>query len=385
MRSVPAWAAWRARPSDGELTIGIEEEFMLLDPDDWSLAFGSDEVLAALPAGLRGRVTLETHAAVLEIATRVHRRVGDAVAELADLRDRVARALAAQGLRAAVAGMHPSAVASDTVLPSHPCYRHIGDSMRVLARREPTLATHVHVGVASPARAIRLLNRLRAHLPLLLALSANSPFWRGWPTGFASTRTTLFDAFPRSGLPRGFRGYADWVATVERLLRSGAISDPSSLWSDVRLQPRYGTVEVRTMDGQTAVEDVAAVVQALASLELERRDDAGSEPRTAEVIEENRFLAARDGMAALLIDVRSAERVPAIKQLERILGVCRHARRLRCERELASVCRLVRHNGALRQLAHARCDGDLRWVIARLADAYSPRVAREAAITAVAC
>jgi carboxylate-amine ligase len=388
MRSVPAWAAWRGRPSDGELTIGIEEEFMLLDPVDWSLAFRSDEVLAALPAGLRGRVTLETHAAVMEIATRAHLRVGDAVVELADLRDRMARALAARGLRAAVAGMHPSAVASDTVLPSHPRYRHIGDSMRVLARREPTLATHVHVGVASPARAIRLLNRLRAHLPLLLALSANSPFWRGWPTGFASTRTTLFDAFPRSGLPRGFRGYADWVATVERLLRSGAISDPSFLWWDVRLQPRYGTVEVRIMDGQTAVEDVAAVVavvQSLASLELERRDDAGSEPPTAEVIEENRFLAARDGMAALLIDVRSGERVPAIKQLERILGVCRrHARRLRCERELASVCRLVRHNGALRQLAHARCDGDLPWVIARLADAYSPRVAREAAITAVA-
>jgi glutamate---cysteine ligase / carboxylate-amine ligase len=259
---------------------------------------------------------------------------------------------------------------------SHPRYRHIGDSMRVLARREPTLATHVHIGVATPAGAVRLLNRLRKHLPLLLALSANSPFWQGRDTGFASTRTTIFDAFPRSGVPRSFRGYADWVATVDRLLSSGAIADPSYLWWDVRLQPRYGTVEVRIMDGQTTVEDVAAVaalVQSLASLELEPRDEPGPKPRTVELIEENRFLAARDGMAACMIDVESGERIPAIAQLDRILAACRrHARRLRCEREIAAVHRLVARNGACRQLAHARRDGDLRPVTAGLAGAYAP-------------
>src|SRR5262245_37872649 len=271
MTNAPAWAAWRGRPSCGELTIGIEEQFMLLDPRDWSLAFRSDEVLAAMPADLRDRVTLETHAAVMEIATRVHGGVGEAISELAGLRDRVGGALAAQGLRAAVAGTHPFALATDTLLSSHPRYRDIGDSMRVLAHREPTLATHVHIGVACPARAIGLLNRLRARLPLLLALAANSPFWRGGSTGFASTRTTLFDAFPRSGLPRAFDDYADWVATVEQLMRSGAIGDPSFLWWDVRLQPRYGTVEVRIMDGQSTVGDVAAVaalVQTMASVEL---------------------------------------------------------------------------------------------------------------------
>ena len=207
-------------------------------------------------------------------------------------------------------------MARDTAIPSHPRYKQIGDSMRVLARREPTLATHVHVGVANPADAIRLLNRLRTQLPLLLALSANSPFWRGRPTGFASTRTTLFDAFPRSGLPRRFRDYADWVASVERLLRAGAISDPSFLWWDARLQPRYGTVEVRIMDAQSSVEDVAAVaalVQALASLELDRRDDPGAELRSDELVEENRFLAARDGIAALLIDELTGRRLPAIE------------------------------------------------------------------------
>src|SRR5262245_43266881 len=160
--NLPAWAAWRAHPECGQLTIGIEEEFMLLDPVDWSLEFRADEVHAVLPAELRDRVTLETHAAVMEIATGVHRSVGEAVSEPPQLRDRLARAPADQNLRAAVAGTHPRAEASDTVLSSQPRYRQIGDSMRVLARREPTLATHVHIGVARPDDAIRLLNRLRA-------------------------------------------------------------------------------------------------------------------------------------------------------------------------------------------------------------------------------
>jgi carboxylate-amine ligase len=389
MTIVPVWAAWRAHPSGRQMTIGIEDEFMLLEPRGWSLAFRSDAVHAALPPDLRDRVTPETHAAVMEVATGVHRRVADAIGELAQLRDRVARALAAQGLRAAVAGTHPTAVAGDTVVSSHPRYRRIDASLRVLARREPTLATHVHVGVATPEGAIRLLNRLRAHLPLLLALSANSPFWRGRAAGFASTRTTLFDAFPRSGLPRAFRGYADWVATVEHLVRSRAIPDPSFLWWDVRLQPRYGTVEVRIMDGQSTVEDIAAIValvQSLASLELERGEERAPGP-TAEVLAENRFLAARDGMAALLIDPGTGRRVPAIEQLERLLRACRHhARGLRCERELASVRRLASGTGAARQLAQADGGGGLRRVTAGLADAYAPSpAASDAALADVAC
>jgi glutamate---cysteine ligase / carboxylate-amine ligase len=389
MTPVPAWAEWRACPSTRQLTIGVEEEFMLLDPESWTLAFRSEEVHAGLPADLRERVSLETHAAVMEVATGVHRTVSDALAELTGLRERLACALAAQGLRAGVAGTHPCALASDTLVPSHPRYREIDESMRVLARREPTLATHVHIGVTDPEDAVRLLNRLRVHLPLLLALSANSPFWRGGRTGFASTRTTLFDAFPRTGLPRSFSRYGDWVASVERLLRSGAIGDPSFLWWDARLQPRYGTVEVRIMDGQTTLEEVgalAALVQALASVELERRDDRGlPEASTIELIEENRFLAARDGMQARLIEPSEGRRLPATQLLGRIRAACvRHARRLRSERELASICRLVERNGAARQLAHADGHGDLRRVTARLADAYRPRIRPEQTITAAA-
>jgi glutamate---cysteine ligase / carboxylate-amine ligase len=348
---------------------------MLLDPRDWSLAFRADEVIADLPPDLRGRVNPETHAAVIEIVTGVHHRVSDGVAELADLRADLSRALARHGLRAAAAGTHPSASWTDTVVSGHSRYGKIGDSMRVLARREPTLASHVHVGVATPEAAIRIVNRLRKHLPLLLALSANSPFWQGRATGFASTRTTIFDAFPRTGIPRGFRSYSDWAWTVDALIRSGAIADPSFLWWDVRLQPRYGTVEVRIMDAQTTSEDVAALtalVQSLARLELERPYDPEEEPTPVELIEENRFLAARDGLEALLVEVHSLRRIPAAAQLELILGAChRHAKRLGCERELAAVRRLGAKNGASRQLEHAR-EVDLRQVAGGLADAYSP-------------
>jgi len=217
---------------------------MLVDPFDWSLAFRSDDVFAALPHSLRDRSSVETHAAVMELKTGVHRHVTDAVAELAGLRRTLAGALAAQGLRAAVAGTHPTALWGDTVVSSDERYRSVDDSMRVLARREPTLATHIHIGVSSAEDGVRLMNRMRPHLPLLLALSANSPFWQGRATGFASTRTTLFGAFPRTGVPRVFAGYADWARSVGPLIGSGAIADPSFLWWDIRLQPRYGTVEI---------------------------------------------------------------------------------------------------------------------------------------------
>jgi carboxylate-amine ligase len=171
-------------------------------------------------------------------------------------------------------------------------------------------------------------------------------------------------------------------------LRAGAISDPSFLWWDARLQPRYGTVEIRIMDGQSCVEGVAALaalVQALASLELERRDDPGADPWTDELIEENRFLAARDGIAALLIDERTGRRLPAIEQFERLLDACDpHARRLGCEHQLDSARRLVRGNGAERQLADAGCDRDLRRVTANLAEAYRPPMTAATELMAVA-
>jgi carboxylate-amine ligase len=172
-------------------------------------------------------------------------------------------------------------------------------------------------------------------------------------------------------MPRRFGGYADWTATVEPLVRSGAIADPSFLWWDIRLQPRYGTVEIRSLDAQTTVRDVAALValvQSLARLELTGPDDDAHV--VDELIAENRFLAARDGMAARLIDLHTGNRIPAAELLERVLADCRpHARALGCAGELADVRRLAAAGGASRQLADGR-DEPLGRVAARLAGAY---------------
>jgi glutamate---cysteine ligase / carboxylate-amine ligase len=219
----------------------------------------------------------------------------------------------------------------------------------------------VHIGVADPESAIRLLNRLRAHLPLLLALSASSPLWRGRATGLASNRTILFQAFPRTGLPRRFEDYADWVSTVDLLLRSGAIPEPTFLWWDVRPQPRFGTVEVRIMDAQPRLEATAALcalVQALARLELEEGFAPRELVRAQEALAENRFLAARDGVAAELIDPVRAARVPVADLLADVLAAAAsHASALGAGDELAAVPALVAAPEAHRQEARAAAKG----------------------------
>ena len=188
----------------------------------------------------------------------------------------------------------------ETVLSSGDRYDTVYDSMRELARREPTFALHVHVGVPDPEAGIRLFNRMRAHLPLLLALSANSPFWQGRDSGLSSARTPLFQAFPRVGIPRPFADYGEWVDTVGLLVRSGAFPDASYLWWDVRPVPRFGTVEVRVMDAQTTVTETAALValvQCIARLEATEGFASPLLVDSTELLTENRFIAARDGMA----------------------------------------------------------------------------------------
>ena len=158
----------------------------------------------------------------------------------------------------------------------------------------------MHIGVPEPEDAIRMMNAMRVHLPLLLALSANSPFWQGRATGLASTRIPVFGAFPRTGIPRHHASYEDWVQSVDVLLRCGAFPEPTFLWWDVRPQPKLGTVEIRIMDVQSTPGRTAALVafaHSLAHLEIE--EGAGAMSASDEVLAENRFLATRDGVDAL--------------------------------------------------------------------------------------
>src|SRR4051794_23370452 len=255
----PPWARWNAEVGR-RFTVGVEEELMLLEPETSSLAQSSDQVLARLSHELSLQTSPETHAAVIELRTGIHTNVEGAVAELAGLRRRLGHELGAMGLSVAAAGTHPLTAREETAVSGAGRYRALGDSLRSLARREPTMALHVHVGVPQADDAIRLLNGLRRSVPLPIALSANSPLWAARDSGFESMRTVIFQAFPRTGLPRFFAGYGDYVEALDAVIGAGAVPDPSFFWWDVRPQPRLGTVEVRAMDAQSTVADVSPLV-----------------------------------------------------------------------------------------------------------------------------
>jgi len=359
--TLPAWAAWNPRVAARPWTVGIEEEVMLLDPDSWQLASRIDDVLPSLSEAFAKSVGAETHGATLELATGAHETVEAAVEELRSLRATLAAELGRLGIRAAAAGTHPFAEWSDTHVSSGPRYRRIHDSMRELARREPTFALHVHVGVPDPEMAARALARLRVHLPLLLALSANSPFWQGRDSGMASVRIPIFDSFPRVGIPRLLPDYHAYVEAVDALLKCGAIPEPTFLWWDARLQPRFGTIEVRVMDAQTTLEDVGALValvQSLVHLEALEGHAPARLDELPEVLDENRFLAARDGVGAGLLDPDHDRRRPAREWVDEVLRAAEpHAEDLRCGAELGAIEALANDPGHARQRAAAR-DGD---------------------------
>lgn len=236
------------------------------------------------------------------------------------------------------------------------------------------MALHVHVAVPDPHTAARALDGIRGDLPLLLALSANSPFWRGADSGFASIRTPIFSMFPRVGIPRRFGGYRAYVRAIAPLLRSGAVPDLGYLWWDARLRPEMGTVEVRIMDAQSCTADVAALaalVHALVRLHAGTRR-AASAALGDEALAENRFLAARDGVEAQLIGGRSVRRASIAERLaERVDACAPYADALGCAAELEATTALLDSPGSDRQRRLAARDG-LAALPARLAEQFSP-------------
>jgi carboxylate-amine ligase len=371
--SLPDWAQWAAQDPAGPYTVGIEEEVMLLEPGSWELTNRIDDVLVGAPAELAAQLDAETHGSAAELRTAPQASIAEAISELGDLRGSLDDILTSLGMRAAAAGTHPTAVWDDVVVSRQDRYRKVYASMRELARREPTFALHVHVGLPDPETGVRVLNGLRAHLPLLLALSANSPFWQGRDSGLASARTPVFGAFPRVGIPREFTGYSDYVTAVDTLIRCGAVPEPTFLWWDVRLQPRFGTIELRILDAQTSAWQTGALVALIQSLSrlLAEEDAEKHETHPPEVLEENRFLASRDGVEAHLIRPALGSRIPVPSLVAELIGRCEpHAAALGCESELDRVRELSRRNGSINQLAVERRVGDLPHLIESLADEF---------------
>jgi glutamate---cysteine ligase / carboxylate-amine ligase len=334
---------------------------------------GGDAARSAKALG--AYVSAETHQAAIELRTDPHESVGTAMAQLSRLRVELVALLGRMGLAVAAAGAHPFALWSESEVTSTSRYALIRETMRDLTTREPTFALHTHIAVPEPERAIDLYNRLRTHVPLLLALSGNSPFWRGRDAGFASTRTILFQAFPRTGIPRRYGSYSEWVETVDLQLRAGALPEPTFLWWDVRPQPRFGTVEVRVMDAQSRIAESAtlvALVQSIARLELEEGYASEDIICAEEVLAENRFLAARDGIDAHLIDPATESLRPLTDQLDELLvSVHSHAAALGCLDQLEQIQALAAAPGASRQRRYPTSEEGLTRLVATLVGVFT--------------
>jgi len=355
-------------------TLGIEEELMIVDAETYELVSAIEQLL------VEGDDTIkpELMESVCEIATQPCANTGEAARELRGLRREVVTRAREKGLAVGSAGTHPFANWEDQRIVARPRYRDLIDALRFVARQELIFGMHVHVGIDDREKAIHVANGMRVHVPILLALSANSPFWRADATGLVSTRTPIFRAFPRVGIPPRYDGWDDYARRITFMVESGVMEDYTYLWYDVRPHPRFGTVEIRACDSQTRVEHtigLAALIQAMVK-ELSEHFDAGRELSDYpwEMLDENKFIAARHGLEGELVDLPSHERVSTKALARRLLDRLReHAQDLGGADDLDAVEDLVqRGNGAHRQRVVYEANRDLREVMAEIVEATLP-------------
>ncbi|MGN6797196.1 MAG: carboxylate-amine ligase [Gaiellaceae bacterium] len=365
-------------------TLGVEEEYMLLDPETWDLVQHIDSVLAAVESGgeHEGRLHAELMQSVLEVTTPVCRTASDVMRALAQLRGYVADIARAEGCRFGSAGTHPFSLFERQRITARDRYRNLVDQLQYIARRELIFGMHMHVAVDDPEKAIQVMNGLLVYLPQMLALSASSPFWRGEPTGLSSSRQMVFAAFPRSGPPPRFRDYTDYAEVVGQLERTGCIADYTHIWWDIRPHPRLGTIEMRVCDAVTRLEDVVAITaffQAIVKLQCELFEAGREIPTWHRLLTtENKWLAARYGLEAPIMDLATGRRnrVPIAQLVRRTLrDVEPHAKELGSERELEGIREiLARGNGADRQLRVWNANRDIVEVVREISVATEEAV-----------
>jgi glutamate---cysteine ligase / carboxylate-amine ligase len=335
-------------------TIGIEEELMILDAGTLGLANAIEAVLDEYGEN-SGHVKPELLEPVLEIATDPHPDTRAAGEQLRALRRAVGEAARRRELLIGSAGTHPFARWEDQRVSARPRYRDLIAALRFVARQEIIFGLHVHVGLDDADKAIHVANGMRVHVPILFALAAHSPFWRSDDTGFASTRMPIFRAFPRVGIPPHYEDWSDYERRIGFMVDAGVIDDYTFLWYDVRPHPNFGTVEVRAMDAQTRVDHtlaLAALIQAMVK-ELSEHYEAGKRlsDYPYEMLDENKWLAARHGMDGELVDLPERRLVSAKDLARRLYDRLReHAQDLGSEEELEGIKDIIDHgNGAARQ------------------------------------
>ena len=339
-------------------TIGIEEEYLLVDPDSRGLVRDPPATMfEECEARFKELVKPEFMKSQIEVATRVCQTVAEARANLAHLRRTVADVAAKHGLAPIAASTHPFAEWHDQIHTDKERYNVLARDMQAVARRLLICGMHVHVGIDDDDLRIDLLNQVVYFLPHLLMLTTSSPFWRGHDTGLKSYRLAVFDELPRTGLPEHLNSFTEYQRHVDVLVRAGLIPDATMLWWDVRPSATFPTIEMRITDVCPRIEDTVAVAALymciLRMLFRLRRDNQRWRMYATMLVNENRWRAQRYGLDEGLVDFGKGKVVPAAELMEELIELtAEDADALGCAAEVAHCRDIIAHGtSAHRQLS----------------------------------
>lgn len=350
-------------------TLGIEEEFQIIDPKTRELRSHMSQIVEGGKIILREQVKAEMHQSVVEVGTNICQNIDEARREVKYLRRMISDLAGKEGLMIAAAGTHPFSRWQDQLITDHPRYEEIINEMQDTARSNLIFGLHVHVGIPSRQVGIHIMNVVRYFLPHIFALSANSPFWEGRNTGFRSFRTKVFDKFPRTGIPDYFSSAAEYDEYIELLVKTNCIDNGKKIWWDIRLHPFFDTIEFRICDIPSKVDEtiaLAALMQALvAKLYKLMNSNLTFRIYSRALISENKWRAARYGIDGKMIDFGKQQEVDTkLLVLELLDFVDDVVDELGSRHEINRVLDILKNGtGADRQLACFAATGDLKAVV----------------------
>ena len=363
------------------LTLGIEEEYQIIDPQTRELRSYITQILDEGRLILREQVKPELHQSMVEIGSSVCQTPAELRNDLVRLRGAIMELAAKNGLKIAAAGTHPFSSWMTQEITPQERYMGVKQDMQELAQRLLIFGTHVHVGIEDREFLIDAMNVVRYLLPHMLCLSTSSPFWMGRLTGLKSYRSIIFRNFPRSGIPRVFQSWADFSYLVDTLVQTNSIPDGSKIWWDVRPNQSYPTLEFRICDVCTRVDEavcMVAIFQAIiAKLWKLRRDNMTFRVYPFDLIEENKWRAVRYGLDGKLIDFGKQQELPARDLIRELIEwfIDDVVDELGSRKEVEYVYRILQEgSSADRQLATYQRTGDLKAVVDQLIEETSEGV-----------
>lgn len=357
-----------------DFSIGVEEEFQIVDPETGELKAHIQELLPLGQALLGDQIHAEMLQSVVEATTHICYNIGEVRSEITRLRKAMSLMLAKAGLRMVAAGTHPLSHWQQQAITPNDRYRVLEEDMQDVVRSILIFGLHVHITVPDRNRMIEIMNEVRYFLPHILALSTSSPFWLGRVTGLKSYRTIVWQGFPRTGIPEHFASWDEFENYVELLIKTNCIDNGKKIWWDVRPHPTYNTLEFRVCDMPITADEtiaLAALFQALVvKLYKLRENNLGFRLYNRSLIQENKWRAARYGLDGTMIDFGKSQEVPTRHLIEELLDfVDDVVDELGSRAELQTIRRILRMgSGADRQLAVYQETNSARSVVDWLCD-----------------